>query len=254
MKSNAPTCVILIKQDLFYKIRPYLDDTIKVLIKQQIDELIHTIRTQGVHCGILFCEKPNQFNQQQIIQFKQRFPKVPLLSILSNKCIDTAHNHGRAGIEKTIHISNIDQLNNEVSQLINQYSVKISLKDIGISKLNYSQKLNEALKILEENYINLMGVKEIANLLEINESTLSREFKKYDLPGPKRILMYLKVHHAMKLKESNGLNRRELAILSGFSSERRLTECIQRITSKNKKQVKKEDNRSFYYKKIHYND
>lgn len=233
MKSNAPTCVVLIKQDLFYKIRPYLDDTIEVLIKQQISELIHTIRIQNVHCGILFCEKPNQFNQQQIIQFKQRFPKVPLLSILSNKCIDTAHNHGRSGVEKTIHISNIDQLNNEVFQLINQHSIKISLQDIGISKLNYSQKLNEALKILEDNYISLMGVKEISELLEINECTLSREFKKYDLPGPKRILMYLKVRHASLLKHNMGLNKKELALLSGFSSEKRMAECMQRISKTN---------------------
>ena len=230
MKSNAPTCVVLIKQDLFYKIRPYLDDTIKVLIKQQISELIYIVRAQQAHCGILYCEKPNQFNWKQLKQFKQKFPKIPLLSVLSNKCIETAYKHGKVGIEKILHISDIDQLSDEVSQLINQHSVKIGLKDIGITKLDYSPKLNEALKIIEDNYINLMGVKEIAELLEINECTLSREFKKFELPGPKRILMYLKVFHAIRLMENKGLNRHEVAFLSGFSNERRLSECLGRIS------------------------
>jgi transcriptional regulator GlxA family with amidase domain len=78
-----------------------------------------------------------------------------------------------------------------------------------------------------------MTVKEIADLLEINECTLSREFNKYDLPGPKRILMYLKVHHAVKLMENNGLKRQEVALLSGFSDERRMMECLGRVYPQN---------------------
>jgi AraC-like DNA-binding protein len=222
------TCLILIKEGLFYKIRPYLNN-MEVIVKQRSNEMFPVLRTRMIHCGILYSERPDQFEVCQIAQFKQKFPTIPLLAILEGKWVETAHEYGKAGIEKVIHFSEIGRLSEEVDRLIHQHAVKITLKDIGITRLNYSRNLNEALRILERDYITLVGVKEIADLLEINECTLSREFKKYDLPGPKRILMYLKVHHAVKLMENKGLNRQEVALLSGFSDERRMQECLDRV-------------------------
>ncbi len=228
------TCLVLIKEELFYKIRPYLGDDMDVIIKQQSKELLQTIRTRLVHCGILYSEKPDQFDICRIARFKQKFSTIPLLAILEGKWVETAHEYGKAGIEKVLHFSEINRLSEEVTRLIHQHTIKISLKDIGITQLNYSRNLNEALRILEENYLTLMNVKEIADLLEINECTLSREFNKYDLPGPKRILMYLKVHHAVKLMENKGLNRYEVALLSGFSDERRMNDCFNKIFTTDK--------------------
>ena len=222
------TCLVLVKEELFYKIRPYLDN-IEVIVKQRPKELIPILRTRMIHCGILYSERPDQFNTGRIVQFKQKFPTIPLLAILEGKWVETAHEYGKAGIEKVLHFSEIDRLGEEVNRLIHRLTVKITLKDIGITRLNYSKNLDEALRILERDYLTLMGVKEIADLLEINECTLSREFKKYDLSGPKRVLMYLKVHHAVKLMENKGLNRQEVALLSGFSDERRMMECLERV-------------------------
>ena len=222
------TCLVLIKEELFYKIRPYLDN-IEVIVKQRPKELTPILRTRMIHCGILYNERSDQFDTRRIVQFKQKFPTIPLLAIMEGKWVETTHEYGRAGIEKVLHFSEIDRLNDEVNRLIHEYTVKITLKDIGIAQLNYSKNLNEALHILEENYLTLMSVKEIADLLEINECTLSREFNKHDLPGPKRILMYMKVHHAVKLMENKGLNRQEVALLSGLSDERRMVECLDKI-------------------------
>ncbi|MGV8094250.1 MAG: helix-turn-helix domain-containing protein [Mangrovibacterium sp.] len=222
------TCLVLIKEGLFYKIRPYLDN-MEVIVKQRSNELLPILRTRMIHCGVLYTEKPDQFDTCRIVRFKQKFPTIPVLAVLEGKWVETAHEYGKAGIEKVMHLSEIDRLSEEVTRLIHQYAVKITLKDIGITRLNYSKNLNEALHILERDYLTLMGVKEIADLLEINECTLSREFKKYDLPGPKRVLMYLKVHHAVKLMENKGLNRQEVALLSGFSDERRMVECLDKI-------------------------
>lgn len=204
-----------------------------MIIKQHFSELIHTVRSRVVHCGVLYCEKPDQFDEKRLYRFKQKFPGIPLLSVFPERWVVTAHEFGRAGIEKVLHFSDIDHLNEDVNNLIHRHAVKITLKDIGITKLKYSKNLNEALSILEKNYLTLMGVKEIAELLEINECTLSREFKKYDLPGPKRILMYLKVHHAAMLMENKGLNRQEVALLAGFSDERRMVECFERAYPRN---------------------
>lgn len=242
------TCFILIKEELFYKIRPFLDENILVVVKQRFRELVYAVRNQVVHCAVLYCEKPDQFEEKRLYQFKQKFPTIPLLSILAERWVGTAHKFGRAGIEKVLHFSNIDHLNEEVYGLIHRYRVKITLKNIGITKLNYSKKLDEALLILERNYLTLMEVKEIADLLEINECTLSREFNKYDLPGPKRILMYLKVHHAAMLLENKGLNRQEVALLAGFSDQRRMQECLARINSHNISRYPKSKNQILSHK------
>ena len=230
-------CLILIKNNLSYKLCPFLNGNLNIIIKQQFSELLHTVRCNMIHCVVLYCETPNHFKTKNLHQFKQKFPAIPLLVILPERWIKTAHEFGRAGVEKVIHSSDIDQLTEEVSNLIHQSAVKITLKDIGITKLNYSPKLNEALQMLERDYLSLMGVKEIAVVLEINECTLSREFNKYDLPGPKRILMYLKVLHAMRLMQNKGLSKSEIALLSGFSNGRRLEECIQHLY-KSKKRIK----------------
>ena len=229
-RTERYNCLVLIKNNLFYKLRPFLNSNLNVIIKQQFGELLYTVRIDIVHCVILYCETPNQFESKNLHQFKLKFPRIPILIILPERWIETAHELGRAGVEKVIHFSDIDQLNEEVNNLIHQYTVKVTMKDIGINKLNYSEKLNEALGILEKDYLLLKGVKEISDVLEINECTLSREFNKYDLPGPKRILMYLKVHHAMRLMQNKGLNKSEIALLSGFSNEKRLEECIQRVS------------------------
>jgi AraC-like DNA-binding protein len=231
------TCLVLIKEELFYKIRPYLDN-IEVIVKQRPKELIPILRSRMIHCGILYSERPDQFNTGRIVQFKQKFPTIPLLAILEGKWVETAHEYGKAGIEKVLHFSEINRLSNEVTRLIHQHTVKITLKDIGIFRLNYSTNLNEALRILERDYITLMGVKEIADLLEINECALSHEFKKYNLPGPKRILMYLKVHHATILMQNVGLNQQEVAQLSGFSNEKRLAECLRRTFNKTHREIR----------------
>ena len=222
-------CLILIKNSLFYKLRPFLNSNLNVILKQGYGELSHVVCYDMIHCVILYCETPNQFKSRNLYQFKQKFPNIPLLTILSERWIRTAHEFGRAGVDQVIHTSDIDKLNEEVNNLIHQKVVKVTLKDIGINIQDYSQNLEEGLRIIERDYLSLMGVKEIADILLINECTLSREFKKYNLPGPKRVLMYLKVHHALRLMENERLSKSEVALLSGFSNVRRFEECLQRI-------------------------
>jgi AraC-like DNA-binding protein len=223
------TCLAIIKQENLYKIRPYLDDEINLITRRNVRETIIQLRTKNISCTIFFMNKETIHEKEKFFLIKKKFPTIPLISIFTDRCIETAREFGEAGIDKVLHYSDIDRLNKEVVKLIHQHTIKITLKDIGITKLKYSEKLNEALCILEKNYISLKGVKEIADLLEINECTLSREFKKYNLPGSKRILMYLKVHHAVRLMENSGLNKKEVAVLSGFSNEKRLAECLRRM-------------------------
>lgn len=219
---SSLTCVLLINEKLFYKIRPYLHQEIQVIIKEKVSDLIHVVRYQNVHCGVLYCTDSESFDQKHIAQFKQKYPGTPLLSILSDNCIKTAHAHGCAGIEKVIHVSDIHNLSSEILSMVNLHSFKIKLGDIGIRKLDYSNKVLNALEVIEENYRSVAEVREIAEILQINACTLTRSFKSHELPSPKKILVSLKVKHARRLINDQGLKLAEIATILNFNSYQNL--------------------------------
>lgn len=227
MKYN---CLVIIKKDNFHKVRPFLNENIVPVVKQNLKEVRFILRTNPIDCAILYIRKQGLKESGKFFSLKERFPTIPFVVILAEKCLETARECGKTGMEKVIHFSEINSLNEVLLEAVKKKAVKVTLTDIGLQEENRSKILTSALKELESNYIKLMTTKEVAKKLEINECTLSREFKKYKLPGPKRILMYLKVHHAMQLMSNDGLSKSEIAILSGFSNERRLEECIQRLS------------------------
>lgn len=57
---------------------------------------------------------------------------------------------------------------------------------IDIEKPGYSPMVREALTIIEQNYLRILNTNEITKILNITECTLSREFNKCHLPGPKK--------------------------------------------------------------------
>jgi len=223
------TCLAIIKQENLYMIRPYLNDEVNLIVKESVRGALIVLRTKNINCTIFYMCKKNVHEKEKVFRIKEKFPTIPLLTIFTESCLETARKFGEAGIDKVMHHSDINILNEEMERLIAEKSIRITLKDIGINENFDSKILTEALQILEYNYIRLMSIKEVAENLEINECTLSRKFKKYGLPGPKRILMYLKVHHAIRLLKNQGLNKKEVAVLSGFSDEKRLAECLRRI-------------------------
>jgi YesN/AraC family two-component response regulator len=227
------TCVVLIKPESCAILLPYIRDQVEVVVKQEMKGLTQAVRTKNIHCVILFCEKTNQFNCNKLSQFIKKFPSIPIIVILAEKWVDLSRAYGQIGVTRVLHLSEIRKLSVEIHQLICQYSIRVTLNEIGIKEIRGSEILINALDVIEKNYITLMEVKEIADILEINECTLSREFRKHDLIGPKRILMFLKVHHAFKLKENTGLNCQEVALLSGFSDSRRMFDCFERYNKYN---------------------
>ena len=70
--------------------------------------------------------------------------------------------------------------------------------------------------------------------LGLSESGTKEELAKrirehFGLPGPKKILIRMKVEHAINLMRNSGFNIREIATLSGFTEEKRMAECFHRM-------------------------
>ena len=156
------------------------------------------------------------------------------MAILNNEDLELAHKCGKLGIDKVLIMDQVEHLTCEVEKLIDQKSIFISFSELGIIDSGdiYSTLLLDTLEVLEKNYIRLSSITKVAEMMGISECTLSREFQKFNLPGPKKLLMYLKVYHASVLMLNKGLNIREIANLSGFSNDKRLAECFLRVFNK----------------------
>jgi len=216
--------------NFFMTLKSYLVNKFVVVEKQNIQTLFQEIRVHPAVCIVIHIEKEN-FQQTHFGQFKKRFTNIPCIAVIAASDMELARYCGSIGIESVLPFDKIHRINDEIARICDEKYNKISLEDLSIDKTDplYSSVIRESFSIMERDYPKISNINEIANLLEINESTLCREFNKFGLPGPKKILMFLKVNHAIKLMKNIGLNVYEISNLSGFSNEKRMAECFHRM-------------------------
>jgi AraC-like DNA-binding protein len=222
--------VISNQEEFFRKIRYSLEESCEILEKKSIKSLEHLLRIKTIQCILLSMEEPIT-ESLYLYKIKKDFPLIPLVAVTNHDNLELARACGAIGIDKVIPSSKLENIAQEITRLCSEKTFHISLRDLNIclEKQNYSELLKNALDILEKHYISLTSVTDIAAMIDVSECTLSREFQKHQLLGPKRILMSLKVCHASLLMKNKGLNNREIAFQSGFSSDKRMAECFQRV-------------------------
>ncbi len=227
---NKSTIAIYGNLDFINTIKRHIFNPYNIIERLKIQSLQQEIRIHTVSCIIIQLER--SFLQNAYIeQFKKKFPHIPCIVIISSSDMELARYCGSIGIERVLPYQKMDCIDEEVKRVCAEKYNGVSLKDLSIDKENsvYTTLVRDALAIIDKGYLKIFNSNEVADLLEINESTLSREFSKAGLPGPKRILMYLKIQHATKLMKNKGLNIREISSLSGFTDEKRMAECFHRM-------------------------
>jgi AraC-like DNA-binding protein len=211
-------------------LKAYLVNTFTIVEKQKMQALFQEIRVNPVVCIVVHVDKDNP-KPTHFEQFKKRFSHIPCIAVIASSDMELARYCGSIGIESVLPFEKIHSINGEIARICAEKNNRVSIEDLSINKTNplYSPLISESLLIMERDYPKIFSINEIADLLEINEPTLSREFSKFGLPGPKKILMYLKVNQAIKLMQNQGLNIREISSLSGFTDEKRMAECFHRM-------------------------
>lgn len=154
------------------------------------------------------------------------FPNIYSVAVLKKNAIRLSHFLGKAGIKEIIQVSEIDTLN----KLFNNIScTRINLSSMQIEIVKYPAQFQRILKFIEKNYLTIFTISDISNYIGLNECTITREFQKFGLCSPKRLLMNLKVMHSIELLKNTDLRIKEIASLSGFTNEQRYIECFLRI-------------------------
>lgn len=212
------------------ELKCYIPKAFTVIEKQKVQAILQETRINQVLCIVLHVEHALTENTQ-FEQFKKGFSYIPCIAVINTPNIELARYCGSIGIESVLLYEKMSCIKEEIIRICSEKDNKVSLKELSINKndSSFSAIIKEALSFIEKDYIKILNINEIADIIEINESTLSREFTKYNLPGPKKILMFLKIRHAIKLMQNKKLNIREISSLSGFTDEKRMAECFHRM-------------------------
>lgn len=216
--------------DFVRTVKRHIPESYNIIERLKVQSLQQEMRINPIACVVIHLEQDVKQNTY-LEQIKKKFSQIPCIAVITTSNMELARYCGAIGIECVLPYEKIDHISNEIIRICTEKYHKVSLGDLSIDKENpvYTTMVREALSIIDKDYLKILNSSEIADLLEINESTLSREFNKSGLPGPKRILMYLKVNQAAKLMKNKGLNIREISFLSGFTDEKRMAECFHRM-------------------------
>lgn len=192
--------------------------------------LENVMRCNNIHCVVFQIEKRVQDFFNQLYLLKQKFPLVPHVCVTSADIdLDIIRYCGALGVDKVINLSRIVCLKVVVSDLIKQNNILVDRSEFGL-EINYeSEILNRTIDRIEKQYTTIVSTSELAQYVDVSDSTLSREFKKYNLVNPKRLLLYFKVSHALKLMRNRGLSMKEIIHLSGFTSEKRFYDLFSKL-------------------------
>lgn len=220
------SCLVL-GTDLFEKIMALLEpDYICRLYSRQGSQFESIYEQFDFTCLIVYITNSNFQWVRRMIERMRRIRPFPVIAITQGLDLENARLCGTIGVDRFVDRHQLFTLKSVVSDNDIKAKVKVKLTDFAIHEGDYPIVVSKALKYIEENYITLAAISEIANTVGICEGTLSRLFKKHDLSGPKRVLMQFKIFHAINLMKMASLSLTKIAHYSGFSCEKRLNDCF----------------------------
>ena len=227
---NNHKCLIIGAKGVEDRIQSLLKDKIYTKFIEIRDSPILHLKSEPYDCILLFWKRNSNQVMNLAIRLKTDFNQIPIIGVVNqNIKLETIRKSGEIGVNRILEQKNFFSLEDVLNTTISKINSKITLNDFNIDLSSRSKLLLRALKIIEQDYITLMSTAEIAQSLDINESTLSREFSKNHMVNPKRLLLYFKVKHSIKLMRNNGLKIKQIAIYSGFTNEKRFISCFKKI-------------------------
>lgn len=197
-----------------------------VISRNSVEELVAVMSGKLLYCIVIYFNGNYMFSLSNILQMKKQFSSIPIIGIIEKEDMELARLCGLNGFDKLVSAKDIGLIDTIILEVSKKFRSRITLCDFRIELDNLSDLMVRALKLIEAHYTELKGVGEIAASLGVNESTLSREFRQYNLVGPKRILLYFKLKYAIRLMQNEGLSLKDITYLSGFSSAKRFNECF----------------------------
>ncbi len=222
-------CLVIGSTKFSLKIEFLLKSHFSIISKPSTDAALPILQTRSVCCIIIQIFGEFYFTQAELPRLKEHFPLIPVIAITIDDDLEAAWLCGKVGVELVVSMKILDKLANIVKHLSEECFIKVSLEEFRINLDECSTLVKKGLNLMGEKYLELRNVQELADLLGVSAIHLSKKFKESCGIGPKRLLSYWKLRHAVHLMKNPGLNLKQIANLVGYTNERRFNECFHSI-------------------------
>ena len=214
---------------LYEDITYYLDSAYQIYHEKNIDIILNLLRSYIIKILIIQIDGNLEVIGHYLRILKNQFIQIPKLAISTDHSLEAARICGELGVYRVVSDQKLNTLKEIIPEIIHTQYFSIPLKEFGIEKDKCSDIVNNALEIIEKNYLSINSVRQIEEVLGIPKYSLSSEFIRSEIINPKKLLILLKIKHSEYLMKNPGLNLTEIANLAGFSDLRRFNENFHRV-------------------------
>jgi AraC-like DNA-binding protein len=208
--------------------------------KESLSKVRDSLKHKNFDSLLLYCKINCTHEEEVILKYvAECFPNMNSIAIVKKSEVKLSHFLGMNSIKEVIHTDELDTLDSLIQKATR---TNITLDKFGIVLNNYPPLLQKILRFIEDNYLTIFTITDIANYIGVVECTIDREFQKNNLCPPKRLLMYFKIMHSVELLKNSDLKIKEIANLSGFTNEQRFIECFVRVHNLSPSKYRKNTN------------
>ena len=166
--------------------------------------------------------------------------KLPIIAVMNDNNWEMIRKLGKIGIDRIISIEALHNIEQIIPELLNQKETGVKLEDIYIDKQHdRSDTLQETLELIENNYLNISTVEELAEILNMNPCYLTQMFSDQKLYNPKKLLIYMKIRHGLNIMEQSHLTLEAVSDLSGFDNYQQFSRCVTGIFDKSPRDIQR---------------
>jgi len=211
-------CLVIADEKVFYNIK-IKSTRCDFFIIDGIEEAVYSIRNRHVDCLIIHVDEYIRLISDRIQEITAQFPILPIIGIIDEIDIENIRLCGEKGLSSIISFKEINNIEIEIQKAILNKKQVFNLEWVGINFKECSELVRDALSLLQKSYIKFRRVDDISKYLGVSEITLAHQFKRFSSINLKKLLIVLKITHAISLMKCPGFRLNEIAELSGFTDQ-----------------------------------
>ena len=249
-------CLILADSHVYHKIQKSLGTNYPFIHCAHYGFVHHKMRTDTIACVIFQISKRSRIAPCHISNLKRYYANIPFIAVIIDAHYEFIRFCGEIGIRHWLLLDEIDSsLKKILENVFHEYKMTMFTKNFQLNVKDYSPIAWEVIQLIEKNYLKFSSVQEVADYLGLPLYKITKEIKKHFYFGPKRILVLLKLRHAVHLMENDGYSIKEIAYFIGIEDQRRFNETFHRFfgqsPTKCREEIKKTNGQIFWQNIIH---
>ena len=209
----------------------------RLITKKSLKPLNSTFTQKNLACIVIEIYG-NIKDIEKALSENKHLAKLPIIAVMNDNNWETIRKLGKIGIDRVMAVNEVQNIEKFVFELLNHAEAEVKLKDLNIDKQHCpSDTIKYTLKLIEENYLNISTVTELADMLNLNSCYLTQMFSDQKLYNPKKLLKYMKIRHALNIMEQSHLTLEEVSDLSGFDNYQQFRRWVAGIFDKSPSDV-----------------